>query len=202
MNLLIITCAVGFLNLTPSFGLSNKTLDLQNLPEVKGDKFYYFGYGSNMLTKRIHIQNPTAVKIGPGELKNYRLDFNLYSSRWQGSVATVVEHVNRTVQGTLWKIDLKNLSDIDNQEGVHLGIYKNLSVNVKHLSSKETIPARVYVLVKQPPTDLQEFKPENVPFDRQPSKTYLQCLVKGAIETGIDASYIEWLKTIKHNGHV
>lgn len=71
-----------------------------------------------------------------------------------------------------------------------------------HLSSKETIPARVYVLVKQPATDLQEFKPENVPFDRQPSKTYLQCLVKGAIETGIGAPYIEWLKAIKHNGHV
>ena len=71
MNLLIITCVIGFLKLTPSFALSNqnKTLDLQNLPEVKGDKFYYFGYGSNMLTKRIHIQNPTAVKIGPGELQ-------------------------------------------------------------------------------------------------------------------------------------
>lgn len=43
--------------------------DIKSLPEVKGDKFYYFGYGSNMLTKRIHIQNPTAVKIGAGELK-------------------------------------------------------------------------------------------------------------------------------------
>lgn len=52
-----------------SFVVNNTENDLSRLPEVKGDKFYYFGYGSNMLTKRIHIQNPTAAKIGPGILK-------------------------------------------------------------------------------------------------------------------------------------
>lgn len=49
--------------------IENNKIDVKNLTEVHGDKFYYFGYGSNMLTKRIHIQNPTAVKIGPGTLK-------------------------------------------------------------------------------------------------------------------------------------
>lgn len=39
-----------------------------NLTEVNGNKFYYFGYGSNMLTKRIHIQNPSAIKLGMGQL--------------------------------------------------------------------------------------------------------------------------------------
>lgn len=71
-----------------------------------------------------------------------------------------------------------------------------------HLTTNETVPARVYVLVKQPTIDLQELNSENIPFERQPSKTYLQCLVKGAIETGIATSYIEWLKSIKHNGNV
>lgn len=33
------------------------------------NKFAYFGYGSNMLAARIHIQNPTAQRIGVGELK-------------------------------------------------------------------------------------------------------------------------------------
>lgn len=49
--------------------LGSNDIILKNLPEVNGDKFYYFGYGSNMLTKRIHIQNPTAVKIGAGILE-------------------------------------------------------------------------------------------------------------------------------------
>lgn len=32
-------------------------------------KFYYFGYGSNMLAKRIHIQNPAAQRVGVGKLQ-------------------------------------------------------------------------------------------------------------------------------------
>lgn len=32
-------------------------------------KFFYFGFGSNMLASRIHIQNPTAQRIGAGKLK-------------------------------------------------------------------------------------------------------------------------------------
>ena len=43
--------------------------ELQKLPEVNGSIFYYFGFGSNMLTKRIHIQNPTAKKIGAAKLE-------------------------------------------------------------------------------------------------------------------------------------
>lgn len=45
--------------------------------------------------------------------KDYRLDFSFISSRWSGAVATVVEHLNRTVQGTLWEINVSNLDDID-----------------------------------------------------------------------------------------
>ncbi|XP_065360179.1 gamma-glutamylcyclotransferase-like [Calliphora vicina] len=204
MKLLILVFLVQVLSLVQSSVIPNSTnkTDVENLPGVNGDKFYYFGYGSNMLAKRIHIQNPTAVKIGAGILKNYRLDFNVYSSRWQGSAATVVEHSNRTVQGTLWEIDVSNLDDIDNQEGVHLGIYKALSVPVLQLSNNKTITARVYLLVKQPVTDLEELERDSIPFDRQPSKTYLQCLVKGAIESGIEQPYIDWLKSIKHNGNV
>lgn len=33
------------------------------------NKFLYFAYGSNMLTKRIHINNPTAVQKDIGFLK-------------------------------------------------------------------------------------------------------------------------------------
>lgn len=31
--------------------------------------FLYFGFGSNLLSHRIHIQNPTAVRAGTGKLK-------------------------------------------------------------------------------------------------------------------------------------
>lgn len=31
--------------------------------------FLYFAYGSNLLTKRLHLQNPSAVRKGIAELK-------------------------------------------------------------------------------------------------------------------------------------
>lgn len=37
--------------------------------------FYYFGFGSNLLSKRIKIQNKSAERVGVGILNNYRLDF-------------------------------------------------------------------------------------------------------------------------------
>lgn len=33
--------------------------------------FMYFGYGSNLLSKRLHIQNPSAVRRNIGVLKVY-----------------------------------------------------------------------------------------------------------------------------------
>lgn len=32
-------------------------------------KFLYFAYGSNLLSKRIHINNPSAVRAGIAKLK-------------------------------------------------------------------------------------------------------------------------------------
>uniref|UniRef100_A0A0K8UFE0 gamma-glutamylcyclotransferase n=1 Tax=Bactrocera latifrons TaxID=174628 RepID=A0A0K8UFE0_BACLA len=173
-----------------------------DLPETVGDKFIYFGYGSNMLTKRIHIQNPTAVKIGMGILKDYRLDFNTYTERWGGAPATIVPTPGAYVYGTLWEISLSNLDDIDDQEGVHEGIYYAASLPVM-LSNNTVATARAYLLADQPKKPLNDFSDDDkVPLNRQPSKTYLQCLVKGAEETGIVPWYVEWLKSVKHNGHV
>uniref|UniRef100_A0A1A9W3E1 gamma-glutamylcyclotransferase n=1 Tax=Glossina brevipalpis TaxID=37001 RepID=A0A1A9W3E1_9MUSC len=181
-------------------GKNDTNNDNNTLTEVDGHKFYYFGYGSNMLTKRIHLQNPTAIKVGPGQLRDYRLDFNTYTERWEGAPATVVPHPNRTVLGTLWEIDLINLNNLDKQEGVPQGIYKPLSLPIAHHPDQVTV-ARVYVLVNQPSMDLQQMQSYDIPFDRQPSKTYLKCLIKGAIETGLNDDYVNWLKSIKHNDH-
>ena len=46
---------------------------------AENGKFLYFGYGSNLLTERIHYQNPSAVSKGAAELKDYKLQFRLPS---------------------------------------------------------------------------------------------------------------------------
>ncbi|KAH8252012.1 hypothetical protein KR038_002276 [Drosophila bunnanda] len=173
-----------------------------DLPEVRGSKFLYFGFGSNMLAQRIHIQNPTAVRIGPARLPDYRLDFGFESNRWDGAVATIVPTQGDEAWGTLWEIDLSNLPNIDNQEGVHLGIYKPQTVYVKLRNEANDTPARAYLLTQQPESNLYELARELIPESRQPSKTYLQCLVRGAIESAVPLDYVQRLRSIKHNGHV
>ncbi|KAH8371768.1 hypothetical protein KR093_008804 [Drosophila rubida] len=169
------------------------------MPEVHGEKFYYFGFGSNMLAKRIHIQNPTAVIVGPALLQNYRVDFALVSEFWRGAVATIVPSPGSHTWGTLWEIDLSNLADIDNQERVHLGWYKPVSVHVRLPNNATEIPARLYVITNEPQGNVHDMPPGEVPADRQPSKTYLQVLVKGAIESGLPEAYVTWLRGFKHN---
>ncbi|XP_037934505.1 gamma-glutamylcyclotransferase-like isoform X2 [Teleopsis dalmanni] len=164
-------------------------------------KFFYFGFGSNMLAKRIHIQNPTAERIGPGKLENYRLDFFSKSRNWNGAPATIVPCCEENVYGSIWEIDMCNMKDLDDQEGVAQGIYVPISVSVLSLNTKTPVCCRAYHLANQPMTNLSKAPADCIPFNRQPSKTYLKTLVKGAIETGIDDDYVKWLRTIKHNGN-
>ncbi|XP_055854329.1 gamma-glutamylcyclotransferase-like isoform X2 [Episyrphus balteatus] len=169
-----------------------------DLPEIDGDHFYYFGYGSNLLAARIHIQNKSAVRKAAGKLLNHRLDFYGYTTRWNGAPATIVPTNNSMVYGAIWTIDLADLPDLDDQEGVHTNTYKPVSVPVE--TADGIIMCRAYYLCNQPSTILAEG--DEIPFDRQPSTTYLKTLVKGAIETEIPEPYIKWMKKIKHNGNL
>ncbi|XP_022217582.2 gamma-glutamylcyclotransferase [Drosophila obscura] len=166
-------------------------------------KFYYFGFGSNMLARRIHIQNPTAKRIGAGKLENYRLDFHTGSKNWLGAPATIVPTAGAHVYGAIWEIDMCNLKDLDDQESVPDGLYIPISVPVLSLTSNTDIICRAYHLTNQPHMEVhrQSVPPPSIPLNRQPSQTYLKVLVKGAQETGIPEDYVKWLKSLKHNGN-
>ena len=43
---------------------------------MENDKFYYFAYGSNLLSERIRINNPSAKFKSTGILRKHQLDFN------------------------------------------------------------------------------------------------------------------------------
>ncbi|XP_073827947.1 gamma-glutamylcyclotransferase-like [Musca autumnalis] len=165
-------------------------------------KFYYFGFGSNLLAKRLHLQNPTAVRVGAGKLENYSLDFYFPSKRWMGAAATIVPTKNDHVWGAIWEIDSCDLEHLDNQEGVHEGIYTPVSVQVYCPSLNNSIDCRAYHLCKQPQGHLKSMPTEKVPEERQPSLTYLKTLVKGAEETGIPLDYVQWLRSIRHNSKI
>ena len=53
-------------------------------------RMHYFCYGSNLLSKRMHVNNKTAVKYSNGILHGYKLTFSGYSNVWKGPAANIV----------------------------------------------------------------------------------------------------------------
>lgn len=153
--------------------------------------------------------------------QGYRLDFSppnqCKSPMWNGSAATVCEDDDpeARVWGAIWEIDLTHMSDLDRwvwqhrghignvtfgycrQEGVHQFTYFPLIKGIT-LPNGETIECRLYQ-ISNAPTEKIDLTESNTPFERQPSQTYIETIVKGAIESELPAEYIEFLRNITHN---
>lgn len=167
--------------------------------------FYYFAYGSNLLTKRIKINNGSAIRIANGLLKGHRLDFadssadeKYYSPTWNGCPATIIPHENSSVIGVIWSIKSEDLTLLDRQEGVEVEIYKPLTIDIQRMDSGDVISCRTYQLVHNPSTPLDTI---DRPFERCPSRDYLNVVVNGAIESKFNQEYVDFLKSFKHNGN-
>ncbi|CAB3240960.1 unnamed protein product [Arctia plantaginis] len=156
--------------------------------------FYYFAYGSNLLAKRIHIKNPSAVFYSPAKLANHRLDFNVYDPLWNGAVGTIVEDEEKEVWGSLWTIDINQMKYLDEQED--LNWYRVKNVTVTKPDGTEVL-ARTYQEIDNPS------KTENgkdLPLDRRPSSTYLEVIALGAIESHLPAEYVGFIFAFPTNG--
>ena len=92
--------------------------------------FLYFAYGSNLLTDRIRINNPSARARNTALLRNHKLDFNNLSKKWGGAVATIIPHTEEEVWGVLWELDMEHMASLDKQEGVPK-VYNKKEIEVK-----------------------------------------------------------------------
>lgn len=101
--------------------------------------------------------------------------------------------------GAVWKINCYDLEELDRQEGVECEIYKPLEIKVYVQELQEEITCRTYQLVHNPTFPLD---PENRPFERQPSLTYLTVILNGALESKLPEEYFNFLKKFKHNGRL
>ncbi|GBP37478.1 Gamma-glutamylcyclotransferase [Eumeta japonica] len=160
------------------------------------DTFLYFAYGSNLLKRRILINNPSAEFIGIGKLDNHQLDFMKYSDHWRGTSATIVPTESAHTWGALWKIKNEDLPALDKQEGVDTNWYFPKTVSVVS-SDGIKYECRTYQQTINPQPRLDD---DEIPEDRRPSSTYLDCIIIGAMECQLPEYYIEKLKKIKHNG--
>lgn len=109
-----------------------------------------------------------------------------------------MEDKGHRVWGAIWEINVENLPDLDRQEGVHNQVYKPLVLPIC-TPSGDVLDCRIYQLVNNPVK--HEGTEDDRPFERQPSKTYMNIIIRGAKESELPADYVEMLESIKHNGN-
>ncbi|KAK2921093.1 gamma-glutamylcyclotransferase a [Channa argus] len=152
-------------------------------------RFLYFAFGSNLLKERLQLANPSAIFCTIGRLKDYKLNFGQWEkhgeNNWHGGVATVEFCPGAEVWGVIWTLSNDNITSLDKQEGVALGIYSPLEVSVE--TDEGTMLCRTY--------QMNNFHAS------LPSPQYKQVLCLGAEQNGLPAEYLKSLKVILTNNY-
>lgn len=101
--------------------------------------------------------------------QDHRLDFIYYSKRWKGAASTIVPDPAFKVWGVVWEIDVSDMPNLDEQEGVANNIYFAKNIIVKTTTGNK-IECRVYQQCRLPD---EYVEPSQLPPKRQPSLIYL-----------------------------
>ena len=129
---------------------------------------YYFAYGSCMDEKS--FQNTVGKEnyevVGAAVLKDYQMVFNAYSAKRNGGVADLVFEPGGEMEGVLYRLKPEALEPLDEREGVGIGKYKRIEVNVCY--QDHLISAMTYTVVNKEQAEIK------------PSIEYLQLIYSGA----------------------
>ncbi|XP_062956362.1 gamma-glutamylcyclotransferase [Cynocephalus volans] len=159
-------------------------------PGQEEESFLYFAYGSNLLTERIRLRNPSAAFCCVARLRDFKLDFGnsqgKTSQTWHGGIATIFQSPGDEVWGVVWKMNKSNLNSLDEQEGVKSGTYVIIEVKVSTQEGRE-ITCRSYLMTNY----------ESAP----PSPQYKKVICMGAEENGLPLEYQKKLRAIEPNDY-
>lgn len=166
------------------------TPNLQRTFQQDPKYFYYFAYGSNLLSERLHLMNPTAEFVAVGYVRGYTLGFYGTSKFWQGAAATIYPSIGDKVFGCIWRLSIEDSESLDYQERR----YRRFDVMVEIPNAYGgAINCRTYEII--------EFDPF-IPGKDLPSPHYKHVIVSGAIEHGFPEEYVKYLKSLPDNGYI
>jgi len=157
--------------------------------QTASDSLWYFAYGSNMQTAtfrgRRGIEYRAAVAVrAPG----WRLCLDKPPLLPVGeSFAHIVPDPAAEVLGVAYGVGLPEIEHIDLTEGVAIGNYQRIELEVWPLVAAHALPApwRAHTLVS-----------ELCDPALRPSRRYMACLIAGAEEHGLPAEYVARLRAI------
>jgi len=142
-----------------------------------GGRSLYFAYGSNLLSQRMTARVPSARGLCVASADGFRLCFGKPGRDGSGK-ATLVASTGSRAWGVVYTIDPEHWARLDTCKPG----YQRVDVRVT-CASREQLAAETYLA--------PETAADPVPF-----AWYKRCLIEGAREHGLPATYIEELEQL------
>ena len=146
---------------------------------------FHFAYGSNLSTRFLHEYTPSAAFVMRAELPNYEVQFRHYSENLGGGISSIVESPGSLVKGVIYQVLESELEALDAVESVAEGIYRREAFLVLGEDGQWHRG------------DLYRVVSPKGPYT--PSRSYVDHMIEGAQEHGLDPPYIEQLVAIRNN---
>jgi cation transport regulator ChaC len=142
---------------------------------------WYFAYGSNLDPRTFlgrRRMRPLETRVGV--LRDFELRFDLPVGQGERGVANVAPRPGDCVWGALYQLTHADAERLDRTEGVHVGVYRRLAVEVRTPEGAVLAAFTYRSEISRP--------------ERKPSSRYLGLLLAGARELGLPAEYVERLR--------
>lgn len=107
-------------------------------------RVFYAAYAGNLDPDRMASRAPRSPVAGTGWLTGWRLTFGGEEHGWDGAIPTIVEEPGGEVYVVLYECAPEDEHLLEQWEGVDLGLFTRLSVQVHMLEGD--VPAFTYVL--------------------------------------------------------
>jgi len=148
---------------------------------------WYFAYGSNMSSATLRGRRGIDFQHAlPGRLRGWRLVLDKPPLIPIGeSFANIIPDRDAEVLGVAYEICETDLEHIDLSEGVQMGNYERIEVAVQPLLDRSDAALNAFTLTS-----------DHRDPALQPSSRYMGLLIDGALEHGLPAEYVRFLRTV------
>jgi gamma-glutamylcyclotransferase (GGCT)/AIG2-like uncharacterized protein YtfP len=151
-------------------------------PNPSDQELLSFAYGSNLSSRYMRDQCPTATAVMRAELPNYRIEFRRYSTGMKGGVSTIMEAPGDLVKGVLYRVRRAELAALDDLENLGEGLYRRQTFLVLGADGAWH------------KADLYRVTRPAGPFAVAPA--YLALMLEGAREHGLGDDYVSRLAAL------
>lgn len=143
---------------------------------------FHFAYGSNLSSKFLRRHCPSAEFVMRACLPNFRVAFPFYSKKRKGGISSIIPDPGKLVRGVIYEVPEDEMEKLDEVEGVPQGLYVRQTFLV--LGEDGDLHR----------ADLYRVVDPAGPFT--PARSYVELMVEGAEEHGLDPDYVETLRRL------